>query len=367
MFEPSLPRSSRAVRRREFLKAMFVSPALVPGFRSLQSALLAGNVNLLSLVPADSSLPGLITSNADFFVRNHFRTPQISSESWNLVIDGMVSSPLKLSYSDLLMANSIRRTVTMECAGNTSGGIGVGNAVWTGIPLSELFKQAEAKTAATTVILHGADAGSAENLPANTHFARAIPIETATNAATLLAYEMNGSPLPPDHGFPLRALVAGWYGMDSVKWLTRIELTNQPFEGYFQQQHYVALKDGERRPITRMLVNSKFLRPSDGEEIGKKIYRVKGVAWAGEQKIVKVEMRVSPGGSWQSATLDAPPVPLTWTSWSYDWQIPSAGKYALEVRAFDEEGKTQPDVRDPGRQDAYELNTPHQISVSVRL
>lgn len=367
MPEPSLSRACRAIRRREFLKAMLVCPGLGPGLRSLQSALLWGNVHPLSFLPGDSSPSGLITSNNDFFVRNHFRTPQISSESWNLVIDGLVSSPLKLSYSDLLMANSVRRAITMECAGNSSGGIGVGNAVWTGIPLSELLKQAGVKAPATMVILHGADSGGGEGLPPNTHFARAIPIDRAMNTATLLAYEMNGSPLPADHGFPLRALVGGWYGMDSVKWLTRIELTNQPFEGYFQRQHYVALKDEEHRPITRMLVSSKFLRPSDGEEIGKKIYRVNGVAWAGEGKIAKVEIRFSPGDSWQAASLDSPSLPLTWTSWKYDWQIPSAGKYTLEVRGFDDEGKTQPDVRDPERQDEYELNTPHRIQVSVRL
>ncbi len=368
MSEPSPDRVPRAILRRDFLKAMLLSPGLVPGYRSLQSALLPRSAHPVPFMPGDSAPPGLITSSADFFVRNHFRTPQISSDSWNLVVDGLVSTPLKLSYSDLLLANSVRRAVTMECAGNTSGGIGVGNAVWTGISLPELLKQAGAKPAATTVILHGADSGSGESVPANTHFARAIPYERAMNASTLLAYEMNGSPLSADHGFPLRALVAGWYGMDSVKWLTRIEIANQPFEGYFQQQHYVALlANGERRPITSMLINSKFLRPSEGEEIGTKKYQVNGVAWAGEQKIAKVEVRFSPGGSWQPASLDAPSVPLTWTSWRYPWQIPSAGKYTLEVRASGEDGKTQPDVRDPGRQDAYELNTPHRITVTVRL
>src|SRR5437588_305100 len=118
----------------------------------------------------------------------------------------------------------------------------VGNAVGTGIPLADVLKQAGAKAAATAVILHGADSGTGEGVPANTHFARAIPLERAMDASSLLAYEMNGSPLPADHGFPLRALVAGWYGMDSVKWLTRIELTSQPFEGYFQQQYYVAIQ-----------------------------------------------------------------------------------------------------------------------------
>jgi len=109
------------------------------------------------------------------------------------------------------------------------------------------------------------------------------------------------------------------------------------------------------------------LRPSDGEEIGSKTYRVEGVAWAGERKIAKVEFRTSPGASWLPGSLAAQSTPLTWTSWNYDWHIPSAGKYTLEVRAFDDEGKTQPDVRDPGRQDAYELNTPHRITVTVRL
>ena len=368
MPEDSTNRPPRTIMRREFLKAMLVSPWLVPESRSLQSALLVGNASFASFARADASPQGLITSNSDFFVRNHFRTPQISSDSWNLVVDGLVSIPLKLSYSDLLLANSVRRPATMECAGNTSGGIGVGNAVWTGIPLADVLKQAGAKTAATAVILHGADSGTGEGVPANTHFARAIPLERAMAASSLLAYEMNGSPLPADHGFPLRALVAGWYGMDSVKWLTRIELTSQPFEGYFQQQYYVALQaNGERRPITRMLVNSKFLRPSDGEEIGSKTYRVEGVAWAGERKIAKVEFRASSGAAWQTATLAAQSAPLTWNSWSYDWHVPSAGKYTLEVRAFDDEGKTQPDVRDPGRQDAYELNTPHRITVTVRL
>src|ERR1700758_5707840 len=170
--------------RREFLKAVLVSPWCLPESRSLQSALLVGSGPLASFARADASPQGLITSNSDFFVRNHFRTPQISSDSWNLVVDGLVSIPLKLSYSDLLLANSVHRTATMECAGNTSGGIGVGNAVWTGIPLSELLKQAGAKAAATTVILHGADSGSEEGVPANTHFARAIPFERAMNAST---------------------------------------------------------------------------------------------------------------------------------------------------------------------------------------
>lgn len=370
MVDSRKSRPSAAIERREFLRALLVSPGLIPGYRSLQSALLIGNgaSNLAFQASSQEPLRELITSNADFFVRNHFRTPQIRSDSWSLAIDGLVSTPLKLSYVDLLLANSVHRPSTMECAGNVSGGIGVGNAVWSGVPLAELLKQAGPKSGATTVIFHGADSGDIEDAPANTHFARAIPMEKATDPSTLLAYEMNGSPLPADHGFPLRALVAGWYGMDSVKWLTRVELTDQPFQGYFQQKYYVALRaHGERRPITRMLVNSKFLRPSESEEIHANSYRIQGVAWAGERKIAKVEFRAGNGESWRAATMAASSASMTWTAWSYDWRITSPGKYVLEVRATDDEGHTQPEARDSDRQDDYELNTPHRVPVTVRL
>ena len=121
--------------------------------------------------------------------------------------------------------------------------------------------------------------------------------------------------------------------------------------------------NGDRRPVTRMLVNSKFLRPSAGEEIRVKTYKVEGAAWAGERKVGKVEVRVSPGESWQTASLGATPVAMVWTPWSYDWKVPGSGHYVLEVRATDEDGNTQPDVRDPDRKDAYELNTPARVSV----
>jgi len=185
--------------------------------------------------------------------------------------------------------------------------------------------------------------------------------------STLLAYEMNGEPLPEDHGFPLRAVVPGWYGMDSVKWLTRIEVLGQPFEGYFQKEEYMAVRSkGDRQPVTKMQVSSKFLRPSQSEEIHGKTYRVEGVAWAGENKVAKVEVRIGPSGTWQAANLAAPSASMIWTPWNYEWSVGQPGSYTLEVRATDDQGRTQPDVRDPDRKDSYELNTPARITVSVR-
>jgi len=294
--------------------------------------------------------------------------PNVSDESWMLEVTGLVSKPVRLSYSDLLLMPSVRQAVTLECAGNPPGGAIVGPSVWSGVPLAVLLKQADVRQGASTLVLHGADSGDNEGIPPGTHFARAIPIEKAMEPSTLLAYEMNGDPLPAAHGFPVRALVSGWYGMDSVKWLTGIEVLNHPFSGYFQQEQYVSVRgNGERQPITRMSVSTKMVRPSEGEEIHSDTYRVEGLAWAGERKVANVQVRVNGSRDWQPANLRAVPVAMVWTPWSYDWHIPSPGQYTLDVRATDEDGNTQPDGRDPDRKDPYQLNTPHRVRVNVRF
>jgi DMSO/TMAO reductase YedYZ molybdopterin-dependent catalytic subunit len=359
---------AKGVGRREFLLAL-ASTGLASSYLRGQNFFLRQGIRPKpgnQTTPLHETIKGLITPNVDFYIRNHFETPKINSDAWNLQIGGLVSKPLQLSYSDLLLMSSVPGTFTVECAGNRSGGQGVGTAMWSGLPLAELLKQAGLKPGATTVVFQGADYGGGENVPPGTHFARAIPLEKAMDPSTLLAYEMNGEPLPADHGFPLRAIVPGWYGMDSVKWLTRIEVLEQPFKGYFQQEEYVAVRaNGERRPITRILVSSKFLRPSEGEEILFKTYRVAGAAWAGERKIAKVELRVD-NSAWQQVSLPASQTAMVWTPWSYEWHVSRPGQHTLEVRATDDEGHVQPDVRDPDRKDAYEVNTPHRVDVIVR-
>ena len=319
-------------------------------------------------VSSDEAVKKLMTANSDFFIRNHFRVPKISAENWSLEIGGLVTNPLKFSYPDLLLASSVRRPLTLECAGNVSGGPGVSTALWSGLPLAELLKQAGAHADATTVILYGADAGEGEGVPAGTHYARSIPLEKAMEPSTLLAYEMNGEPLPPEHGFPVRAAVSGWYGMDWVKWLTRVEVSREPFKGYFQQERYVAVQpNGDRLPITRMRVSSKFLRPLEDEEIRSKSYRIEGLAWAGERKITKVELRFDGKGDWQGAILGESPAAMVWTPWTFVWSVPRTGQYAIEVRATDDEGNSQPITRDPNRKDDYELNTSQRVRVNVHL
>jgi DMSO/TMAO reductase YedYZ molybdopterin-dependent catalytic subunit len=316
----------------------------------------------------DATVRGLATANSDFFVRNHFPVPNVRDETWSLDVAGLVSKPLTLSYPDLLLMPSVRQLVTLECAGNPPGGTLVGTSVWSGVPLSALLKQADVGREAGMVVLHGADSGDSEGAPPGTHFARAIPIEKAMNPSTLLAYEMNGDPLPEAHGFPVRALVSGWYGMDSVKWLNRIEVLNQPFAGYFQLERYVSVRgNGERKPITRMGIGSRMVRPTEDEEIRSGTYRVEGVAWAGERKVAKVQVRVNGSGDWQPANLQASPAAMVWTPWSYNWHIPRSGQYTLDVRATDEDGNVQPDAHDPDRKDPYQLNTPHRVRVNARF
>ena len=360
--------TKRGIGRREFLLKALASGGLATRYLgSPVSLLLAKNTFGQSPQATPSqNTKEVVTPNIDFFIRNHFATPKINDDEWRLEIGGLVSKPLKLTYSDLLLMPSVRHTSTLECAGNASGGTAVATAVWSGLPLAELLQQAGLKPGTSTIVFHGADSGEGEGVAPGTHFARAIPLNKAMEPATLLAYEMNGDPLPAEHGFPLRALVPGWYGMDSVKWLTRIEVLEQPFKGYFQDEKYVAIgAHGASRPLTRIQVNSKFLRPSEGEEVSVKTYRAEGVAWAGERRIARVEVRVG-GGAWQAANLSASPVALKWTPWSYEWRVPGPGRYTLEVRATDEEGRSQPEVRDPDRKDPYELNTPHRLNVGVR-
>lgn len=359
---------AKAMGRREFLLAAAAAAGLSSRYSRAQAGSPAASSAHSSLGSSSNTIArNLVTPNADFFIRNHFKAPAINEEKWKLEIGGAVTNPTNLSYSDLLLASSVRRPLTTECAGNLSGGSGVGTAVWSGLPLADLLKQAGIQAGATTIVFHGADAGDAEGMPPGTHYARAIPLEKAMDGSTLLAYEMNGAALPPEHGFPVRALVSGWYGMDSVKWLTRIEVSQEPFKGYFQQERYVAVKaDGGREVITRMHVNSKFLRPLDAEEILSKTYRIEGVAWAGEAKIAKVELRFNGNGTWQAAELGQSPAAMVWTPWSYAWSIPHLGQFKLEVRATDDQGKSQPLVRDLDRKDDYELNTSHRITVNVR-
>ena len=332
-----------------------------------------------------ASLDSFITPNDKFYVRNHFPVPALEAKSWRLKIEGAVNKPFEISLDELTRLPSETRPITLECAGNGRVFLvpkvdgaqwqfgAVGNAEWTGVPLSALLQCAGVDPKTVDVVLAGADAGevSKPSKPAKPfHFARSVPLEYARGGGILLAYKMNGLPLPESHGFPLRAIVPGWFGMASVKWLSRIVATTQPYNGFFQSVDYAYWqhRDGNpvRVPVTEQQVKAQIARPTFAEVVSKgSSYRVFGAAWAGTSNIARVEVSTDDGKTFAAAKLLGEAVKYAWRLWEYDWRVPeAAGKYVLKVKATDDMGNTQPLERDKDREN-YMIN--HVIPVVVHI
>src|SRR5438270_3710552 len=224
-------------------------------------------------------LTDFITPTKAFYVRTHFPIPKIDKNKWRLRIEGEVEKPFEIDYDELTKLAWRKVPVTLECAGNNRNvlepkvkgvqwGLGaVGNAAWTGVPLPILLDRAKVKPTAREVILEGADRGKLEDpkSPAgDLNFARSIPLEKANDL--LLAYKMNDVDLPPEHGFPLRAIVPGWYAMASIKWLQRIIVTDRPFNGYYQTLDYAFWKrqgdNDELVTLSGMQIKAELAQPS---------------------------------------------------------------------------------------------------------
>ena len=226
----------------------------------------------------------------------------------------------------------------------------VGTAEWTGVPLSVLLDRATLKPNACEVVLEGADGGMLEDPkspPGELKFARSIPLEKARRDV-LLAYKMNGEDLPPEHGFPVRAIVPGWYAMASVKWLQRIIVTDRPFTGYYQTLDYAYWQRredvAELTPLSEMQIKAEIARPAEGETVpANTSVRVRGAAWACDAEITKVELSTDGGETWNDAKLLGESNSNAWRLWEFNWQTPSQpGKQTLIARATDSLGRTQP-------------------------
>jgi DMSO/TMAO reductase YedYZ molybdopterin-dependent catalytic subunit len=333
-----------------------------------------------------SSLDRFTLPNERFYIRNHFAMPKIDPRSWRLRVEGAVNQPLDLSLDDIRKMPSQTRAVMLECAGNgrvylvpRASGVAwqfgaVGNAEWTGVPLAAVLEKAGLKAKVEEVVLQGADTGAINDEPKTpgvVHYDRSLPIEKAKQPDVLLAYAMNGKDLPPEHGAPLRAVVPGWYGMASVKWLTRLYVSQERYRGYFQTLNYSYFTRGHGFPsiqaISEIQVKSSIARPAVGDIVpAKSQHRVFGAAWTGEAEIRKVEVTTDGGQSWQEATLLEKPVKYAWRLWEYEWKTPERpGRYTLMARATDSRGRTQPAQRDPDRR-AYMINHVVPVDVEVR-
>jgi len=330
-----------------------------------------------------SSLSTAITPNEQFFVRSHFAVPKIDNEKWTLSVEGTVKKPLTLTLENLKKLPKRSMKATIECAGNdrvfltpTVAGLqwghgAVSNAEWTGVSLSSVLEAAGLNDTAVEVILEGADKGQVNSDPKSPgpiSFARSIPIAKAKSDDVILAYQMNGVDLSASHGAPLRAVVGGWYGMASVKWLTRLNVVSKPFGGFWQTLEYSYWEQlGDvptLAPLTQMQVKSAIARPGRGEVIpAGKSFRIFGAAWAGESAVAKVEVSTDGGKTWSVAKLLDKPERLTWSLWEFTWNVPrQAGPAQLFVRATDSSGHTQPTTRDPNRR-SYMIN--HLVPTDV--
>jgi DMSO/TMAO reductase YedYZ molybdopterin-dependent catalytic subunit len=338
----------------------------------------------LNLEMPFSTVNGFATPNESFYVRCHFPVPEITASKWSLKVEGEVEAPFSLSYKELLAMESRTVTATLECAGNNrvflepkvkgvQWGLGaVGNASWTGVALSAVLERAKVKPAAIEVILEGADEGEIANPPrpaGRICFARSLRLEKAL-ADVLLAHTMNGKKLTASHGFPLRAIVPGWYAMASVKWLRRIIVTEKAFAGYYQSIDYSYWKRTAGLPslvpIAEQQIKAEIAQPENGETVpaGKTI-RIHGAAWSCDADITKVEVSVDSGATWQEAQLLDSSVKNAWRLWEYDWRTPaSPGKQTLRARATDSRGRVQPLERDPDR-GTYMIN--HVLPIEVEV
>jgi DMSO/TMAO reductase YedYZ molybdopterin-dependent catalytic subunit len=339
----------------------------------------------LNLEMPFSMLDSFITPTKSFYVRTHFPIPAIDKDKWWLHVEGEVEKQLAINYQELLELESLTVPVTLECAGNNRNflepkvkgvqwGLGaVGTAEWTGVPLSILLDRAALKPEAGEVILEGADGGMLEDpkSPAGElKFARSLPLAKAREDV-LLAYKMNDADLPPEHGFPLRAIVPGRYAMASIKWLTRIIVTDRPFTGYYQTMDYAYwTRRGEIAqlvPLSEMQVKAEIARPSEGEIVAANSnVRVHGAAWTSDGEITKVELSTDGGATWNETKLVGESKPNAWRLWEFDWRTPSKpGRASLIARATDSNGRTQPAQRDLDR-GTYMINHLLPIAVEVR-
>ena len=287
------------------------------------------------------------------FTVSHYNTPMIEAAQWRLSMEGNAGRPLRLTLDELKRRPRVERTVTFECGGNREGVMHrmMSTCSWTGASLKDLLDDVRPANDVVDVVFWGADRGE-ETIRTGKYemnFARSMSIADATASDAILAYEVDGAPLPIVHGFPVRLIVPGWYGVANVKWLDRIELSPRRYLGRFMGRDYVTIAGrqvGDRveyteTSVTRTLVKSmvaRVTRPS-GSTSGP--LTVTGVAFTDGTPLDKVEVQVD-GGAWRAARLESQRNPYAWTFWSLDVDALAPGPHTVASRATDRRGRTQP-------------------------
>lgn len=331
---------------------------------------------------AFSSMDGGVVPAGEFFVRNHFPIPSPDISTWDFSVTGEVERTLHFNYGDLKRLPGKEIAVLLECAGNSRAAVqppiegllwdhgGVSSARWSGVALRDLLEQAGLRETAKEVLLEGADHGQERGESGEISYAMSLPMEKALHPDTLLAWELNGETLSPEHGYPLRAVVPGWYGMASVKWLSGIQVLDHPFEGFHQTRYYVFVEEGvengsAKERVTSMRVKSLITWPGRGQLLPSGRHEIRGVAWSGNGPVFRVEVSTDGGRNWQPANLEGSKSPYAWQGWKFIWEASQPGHFLLRARATGGEGVVQP-AKARWNYRGFANNSIHAVPVEVR-
>jgi DMSO/TMAO reductase YedYZ molybdopterin-dependent catalytic subunit len=299
------------------------------------------------------------TNNEQFFTFHQSTAPTVDVARWGLMVGGLVERPVRFTLDDLKRLPDRRDIVVMlECAGNSGhpqlmNGL-VSNAVWTGVSLAGILRECGVKPEAREIVFLGADTEKEKKWQAGDQefiapHGRSIHVQDAVSPEPLLAFGMNGEPLPPEHGFPLRLILPGWYGMSQIKWLTRIEAIDRRYEGRHMARNYHSLRAFQNAEgplwldvsISRNRLKAVVARVTRRQAGDSFLHRVYGAAWGGKSRIERVQFRVN-GGTWRDARIDHRSDDFGWILWSGDWPDARAGRHTLVARSINANGEIQP-------------------------
>lgn len=300
------------------------------------------NTTYRRLVPVDR-LAAPVTPSDDVYVIAHMGVARVDVAGWRLRVDGLVERPLELDYDALTALPATEVTAVLECFGNPVEPDvptrRVGNVVWRGVRLADLLDRARVRPDARHVCSEGFDSGTFANVYSE-RYVKDLPLARALEPDVLVAWAMNGTPLTPEHGFPARLFIPGYFGTNAVKWLSRLTLAAERPESLFTTRLYNRRVDGEMRPVRELDVHAVIVSPADGATIGPGRHAIEGWAWS-VWPVRAVEVSVDGGATWQAARLVPRGADHQWQRFTWTWEAAS-GRHVVHVRATDEHGRAQP-------------------------
>jgi DMSO/TMAO reductase YedYZ molybdopterin-dependent catalytic subunit len=375
--------------RRQALAAFLAGTAAAKGLGASENIVIPGKRSMIvhNDWPEDLESPVAylnqwLTPVDCFFVRQHLPRPTVDEASFKLVLTGRVGREISVTLSQLRALPQYTVPAVLECTGNGRvffsprvagvqwGRGAIGNGEWTGPRVADVLNLAGADTNAAYVTANGADKGLAKT----PDFIRSLPMKKALDPATLLALKMNGETLPPLHGFPLRLIVPGWDGTSWVKWVDQLSVDEKPNNGFYMNPAYrfpkhpgppgAAVDPADLEVIEAMPVKSYITGHADGDKVAAGTVTLRGIAWAGDGRVSKVEVSTDSGQTWQTAQLTGRDLPFTWRLWALDWHAPRPGYYTVLSRATNAAGRTQPLVA-TWNPSGYLYNAADRIGLSV--